>query len=260
MRSRVRPRPFAAAPKSADLPCRAHDGNFKTPFHHGLLGEPHRHLIGKLVEAYGQYKFTEMFNPFIVSFSEDGGNELSQWRAYAADGGGYSIGFDPQLLPPPRLEGWPITHLVRCVYGLDWIKDTARLRLRNLAERYVVATAPVYREGNHGRLYKSFVKSALEDAGLLIGRVKHGAFWAEREYRIVVLPIPEAAHESIEYRGSPRGLIPFIRLRMELRYTLRHVWVGPTQDPERGKAVATDFLGDGRPGLVDASAIPYTGR
>jgi len=45
LRSRVRPRPFAAAPKSADLPCRAHDGNFKTPFHHGLLGNPFDWLV-----------------------------------------------------------------------------------------------------------------------------------------------------------------------------------------------------------------------
>jgi hypothetical protein len=224
------------------------------------LDDRHHHLMNELLKGYEQLKFTEVFNPFILSFSDDGGNELGQWRAYAGDGAGYSIGFDPELLPMPRHRESPLLQLVKCDYDGASIRERARQHLKHAVERYVAATAPVYRKGNHHRLYASFIKAALMGAGLLVGRMKDSAFKAENEYRIVVLPLPETAHEFIEYRVGRRGLIPFIPLRMELRYTLRHVWVGPTQDPARGKAVAEDFLGFRRPGLVRASEIPYTGR
>ncbi len=39
------------------------------------------------------YPFTNLFSFYAISFCADGGDRLSQWRAYASEGTGYSIGF-----------------------------------------------------------------------------------------------------------------------------------------------------------------------
>ena len=86
----------------------------------------HRILITELSNLYDRFKLTRMFNPFVVSFSEEG-DLLSQWRAYSADGAG--------------------------------LKASARAMLMKLAHRYVEAAGSVFRDGDERRLYSSFVAS-----------------------------------------------------------------------------------------------------
>jgi hypothetical protein len=92
--------------------------------------------------------------------------------------------------------------------------------------------------------------------------VKDGAFSEEREFRVLVLPMPERAAEAIEYRVAARGLVPQIQLEMALGANLLDVeraYIGPAQDGALGTTVASGFLkrlGYGED-LVHASRVPY---
>ncbi len=109
------------------------------------LSSRQRVLLGEVVRCHDRFKLTRMFNPFIVSFSTKG-NLLSQWRAYSADGAGFSLGFEASALPPPRTEGMPITLLAQCRYGMDWFRAAARSLLISLTERFVNEVSPVWQE------------------------------------------------------------------------------------------------------------------
>ncbi|MGH7828855.1 MAG: DUF2971 domain-containing protein, partial [Candidatus Binatia bacterium] len=52
-------------------------------------------LVARFLEdtASALYPFTNVYSFYAVSFCADGGDRLSQWRAYAGEGTGYSIGF-----------------------------------------------------------------------------------------------------------------------------------------------------------------------
>src|SRR5215469_6623285 len=50
---------------------------------------------------------------FVASFSE-AGDSLSQWRAYASDGNGFSIGFRDEY--SSELAEWQHFRLVKCIY------------------------------------------------------------------------------------------------------------------------------------------------
>lgn len=53
-----------------------------------------RDAINKVAMSYNHSKFS----PYVCCFSEDG-DLLSQWRGYASDGSGFSIGFNSDIFP-----------------------------------------------------------------------------------------------------------------------------------------------------------------
>lgn len=59
-----------------------------------LSSEYSQDAINKVATSYNHSKFS----PYVCCFSEDG-DLLSQWRGYASDGSGFSIGFNSDIFP-----------------------------------------------------------------------------------------------------------------------------------------------------------------
>jgi len=53
---------------------------------------------------------------FVFSMSNDGGDELSQWRAYARPGNGYAIGFDAPAMKQMFVAAGLTSHFAACEY------------------------------------------------------------------------------------------------------------------------------------------------
>lgn len=224
-------------------------------------------ILGELVRLYDMGKTTRILTPYVASFSEVG-DLLSQWRAYSADGAGYSKGFTDFGLPATPVPDAPLAlWLVRCRYGLDWLKTSAKDTLLQLSKRFVEATEP-HRvdEESATRVITAYMITSFHHASTLVPRVKHEAFAEEREFRLIAVPVPGREREVVEYRPSPRGLIPYISLEFASVGNLlgvSRVFVGPTQDSDSGISAAAGFLdslGYSGQDLVQASQVPYRGN
>jgi hypothetical protein len=55
-------------------------------------------IINQLKQICDALYEKDLTLPFLFSFCDDHGDRLSQWRGYSDDSGGYSIGFDTDLL------------------------------------------------------------------------------------------------------------------------------------------------------------------
>jgi Protein of unknown function (DUF2971) len=149
----------------------------------------------------------------VACFCEHG-DLLSQWRGYAA-GSGYSIGFSTndwanQDDGPAQFP----TRLARVVYGrarqLREI-DGFLTRLSGALRGVKGGTVPM----RNKQIVAAILSHTAELAGLLI-RLKHPAFEAEHEWRVIAL-VGEAQPGDLSYRPSAIGPIPYVPLRLRNR-------------------------------------------
>ena len=207
-----------------------------------------------------------------LSQSED---DLAQWRSYCPPAAGYALGFDAAMLL--ELCAVPQRILVRCEY------DPAEQR-SHLAHQVVAARDAL-------KLYYGSLRRHPPPAGSLghqeiiarqsttlqrdFARIKHPAFHAESEWRLVeTLPINGKASMAGDlggtashlrpdgFRRSQTMLIPFRRIRFPTGWKeegfLRKVQVGPTIHPALAASSARIFLEEkGLGATVGESQIPY---
>lgn len=211
---------------------------------------------------------------FVASFTDDSavnngdesrpGDRLSQWRAYSSPVGGFSLGFDSNLIMTGWKLGRPggggIGHLLRCRYSArekteaarrigDWGFETLPRALKSCLEHF---RAEVCRDPNQAELGLIQLFSDSYSLGVTDGcylyseaaRFKHEAFSEEHEWRLVVqvgrqelLDAHRSAAESpiVHFRHGKFGVTPFINLPLRLTSAdspLRRVVVGPTQQEE----------------------------
>lgn len=205
---------------------------------------------------------------FVGSFSPHG-NQLSQWRAYCPDRGGYSIGFDGERLAAlATILGFD---LVQCVYPRDdyW---------PNL-EGLVRTTLDAFRTGlNEGQPEDELVSDCVDyfhaHLARLASRVKHPKFEEEDEWRLVSAPY---VHDPVElgFRKGPSFLMPYKEFQLwlhsdqemwgeveyapdDLRLPITEIIVGPTPHPEAAQLSAHMLCNQS--GLwpeIELSGIPY---
>lgn len=218
-----------------------------------------------LHKSSGQ-SISQIADLYLASFSSEG-NLLSQWRGYAADGMGYSIGVQKFRLPdsnPPDAD--KVLVLLECEY------DKANFRIRVGTELSEVVTGFEKYVRTYCLDVTTFndflVKSvgiALRQVALLIPRFKNEHFREEKEWRLVATPMPGHEKHVVQYRASDRGLIPYIPVDLadhnEL-LVLSDIFVGPRQCPDASVKALADFLSSlGYSGhdLARPSGIPYRG-
>lgn len=221
---------------------------------------------------------------FAACFCEDG-DLLSQWRGYAGGLGGYSIGFTPAALTqysyaiPGTIDGAPpatarpVT-LHKVGYGEAAAERCADALLEQLVWLLGMDGPPQYADPDVDYSDAAFLLE--HTVGLNAFRaaatVKHGAFAAESEWRLI------AQHER-QYltRVRPRavGLVPYVDLVVNARLSVAgpetvaqravsNIVVGPAKDqPSQVAAVkmllhsrGQDWL-DGV--LVRPSSTPFLG-
>jgi hypothetical protein len=165
---------------------------------------------------------------FGVCFSESK-DQLSQWRGYAQDGKGISIGFDKKLLEKLNLISEYHIAFGKVIY--------------NNAEEYA---GEIVNDNIQKFEYKGVGHVALElsqDYRMKFPFVKNPGFEEEREWRAVVcsqvgnynMPSSnEILFSKIKYRTSNDKLIPYIEMNFEKikQNIIKEIWIGPKSEVE----------------------------
>jgi hypothetical protein len=188
---------------------------------------------------------------FAACFCEDG-DLLSQWRGYAADGGGTAIGFDSRGLKGAAAEAG--FALGMCVYDAT-------------VQRAVVTEAIEHCIGEEiARRNNWAFHGPLADIIFRIGVFfKDVTFSEEKEWRLVS-PVIMFRDERMAFRPGRSMLTPYCKMSIlhEGGLPIRHVKVGPCPHMELAKSAVTALLMQhgnygplyGQP-IVFGSKIPF---
>lgn len=149
-------------------------------------------------------------NRYVSCFSLDG-DLLSQWRAYADDGKGIAIGFNPKQL----IEAFEVkAQGLFIVYENDRQKAIASLVLRECTKFYLLRKMQFDWGGD-----EEFDRIVSEEISFFInryvGQFKHRAFIEEDEYRIdLAIDSDINQNRELHYRVSKNNLlVPHLLLK-----------------------------------------------
>jgi hypothetical protein len=171
---------------------------------------------------------------FCVSFCTDG-DLLSQWRGYGDLGGGYALGFRPEML-----------------LGAGTYEQSPFRVLRRI----------IYDEGQQRRLVEDCLRATVDHAGFAVGSAfwqffseaiisfKDQAYSEEGEWRLVQFGRALQGGQvlwkhPVQFRDRKGKVVPYADLDLSSRrgayagkLPIREIVHGPTQDSERsGKAI-----------------------
>jgi hypothetical protein len=182
---------------------------------------------------------------FVLCFSEDGGDRLSQWRAYGGTSG-VCLKFNKS-----QLQGY-----CRASTG-----DQA-VALRKV--RYVAPEGDPYLNAEIEKLLKDFGETASDvaipvEVSIAGAFLKHQAFREEKEWRIIV---PQSKR-VLKHRVRGSLLVPYVELDVKSHFAdlLEAVIVGPISHREQtAKALQELLRGNGLSSIkVLCSDTPYRG-
>lgn len=189
------------------------------------------------------------WNTYVCCFSA-GGDLLSQWRAYGAQGNGYAIGFNPAVLKkegdtsPPKLSVFPMLYP----------RDQQVCTLRDfLAETMQI-------EGLRDLLRSHPQETFLEIAMALLimmAPLKNPLFDDEREWRIMIVEDEPDSQYKLFFRPIRGAIVPYVKVPLKPECFTRIVQ-GPTTHKEFGERSLQLFLRQNGLGHinVESSGIP----
>jgi hypothetical protein len=182
---------------------------------------------------------------FVVCFSEDGGDRLSQWRAYGGNSG-VCLKFKKTALMSYCHESNRNRGVV--FKKIDYVSPEGDARLNPLAEKILKGL------NETGSDTSIPAQVAIEGAFL-----KHEAFLEEKEWRVLVLQTDQALKHRV--RGSL--LVPYIELDLKTKLgdLLEAVIVGPISHKEQTAEAIKGLLGEKDLRCVEVwcSKTPYRG-
>jgi hypothetical protein len=206
----------------------------RTP--HPVLEELHASVARHVEEQLQNVRI------FCVSFCTDG-DLLSQWRGYGDLGGGYALGFRPELLLGAGIyERGPFRVLRRVVYEEG--------EQRRLVEDCLRAAVQHVGAGADSAFWQFFSEAIIS--------FKDVAYTEEGEWRLVQFGRALQGGEvlwkhPVEFRDRKGKVVPYADLDLSGsrgpyagKLPIREIVHGPTQDPERsGKAIRILLDGGG---------------
>ncbi|MEX1141925.1 MAG: DUF2971 domain-containing protein [Thermoleophilaceae bacterium] len=204
---------------------------------------------------------------FVVCFCENA-DLLSQWNAYGREGGGYALGFDGEALGSYDQAVIGTLDFFRVIYDRNEQIDavaTFCTRAFHQLELFLDGCDPGERDaavemaGDKLALMAQWFSASIKDA----------AFREEKEWRFICRN-PSATEQPAaydrEFRPTPRGIIPFVRLPLgkigadaspDGEFPLKRVRVGPTANVELSSRAINYMLKDsGFDIQAETSAIP----
>ncbi|MBR0706115.1 DUF2971 domain-containing protein [Bradyrhizobium liaoningense] len=194
---------------------------------------------------------------YVACFSEDG-DVLSQWRAYAADGMGFAIGFDPSKL---RVLSDHEANLKRMIYGGSAEEQIVTGYFSDFASALAPFASRLHTYGWPETTFESWVQLRISEFLHEVAfECKHPAFHEEREWRIMAL------RGEVRYRASANRLVPYRVLDMtsaqdEKLMPIEEIVIGPRAPAMESTRVLTylaDSLGYGHSGITfRRSSAPY---
>jgi len=214
------------------------------------------------------------YDAFIVSFTDDAavpeskpsklGDRLSQWRGYSNAAGGFSLGFDPELI----MNGWDecllngagsMCYLLRCKYSQkeknEVAKNVGKTRsedFKPVLEQYTAlfqkenGRLPNPDETDHlqKRAISRVLSVAFTDYYLRAAGFKDDSFSEEVEWRIVFHAVREKLVEKqtsnpnvpiLHFRPGRSGATPYIEFPLDLtspKSPLRRIVAGPSSNKD----------------------------
>jgi hypothetical protein len=165
---------------------------------------------------------------YVCSFSKTR-DQLSQWIGYCPDEGGFSIGFDFNLLPPNLFKDQGFA-FVKCIYDEKEQSGMIVKFLNTVIEAYC-------KNGVDPANTKRW-----EDFFSLAPQLKHPKFEDEQEWRLISKPTPI---EDAEFRIGKSMLVPYLKIRLaeaqdksienkDIKKPLcciSEIYIGPTTHP-----------------------------
>lgn len=169
--------------------------------------------------------FFSLENIYVACFCEDG-DLLSQWRGYANNGEGYSIGFDSARIifkiaenVDEKAPNMYVSSFLKVIYLEDEqkqiIKDTLKIYTDFMKENKINILDD---------MFKKFVTSFSECISRIICSFKHPAFIEENEWRILSFADKQSTSNVkekkddiniINFRANKEFLIPYIKLKLD---------------------------------------------
>jgi|SRR5215469_14938922 len=221
----------------------------------GVFARQFRQIMAEHIE--------QMAHLFVACFSR-AGDDLGQWRAYAANGSGFALGFDGAILEEAFIAGDNNT-TVNVYYD-----DEA---LSRAMERLVHSVIPVLAlpaaRNLDAPVIQQFVTSlgtGFSIAVLYVAMLfKHEAYTNEQEYRFLHVRQAGDPIDDLKQRARGTRIVRFAEFDWKKRspHALREVVIGPAADEQ----VARTFIGeclkigglDGDKVKIATSRIPYRG-
>jgi hypothetical protein len=182
----------------------------------------------------------EQMNVCVCSFSEHG-DRLSQWRAYAHEASGFSVGFhSEQVEHQAKSQDFS---LVRCIYDekqqRDLIEETV---LTSLGQDF--NTTPSRVDPEQPRTF--FVLATGGDFARRFAQlaplIKSPAFHEEAEWRLISTKGVDV--RTMSFRPGKSMLIPYVQFRLgsdKMKY-LHSLTVGPTPHRQLAEYAANSLL------------------
>jgi len=192
-------------------------------------------------------------DPYFVSFSNEtgdpqlSGDRLSQWRGYALNRQGFSLGFraDYMKRAADRLTDdlQAATFLLPCIYDLQLKQEIAanimwghgEALTRIARERVGMSTPQTERIIEDLNWQKEFRRLQISFLNFT-SQFKHDGFKEETEWRFAVYIFAGAPSRSlIHFRDGSFGRTPYIQIPLRLKdedSPLRRIVVGPSQNKD----------------------------
>jgi hypothetical protein len=202
---------------------------------------------------------------FAASFSSQR-NQLSQWRGYCPDSGGFMLGFDSskiQILA--KEQGF---QLARCIYDIDEQLAIIEKEIGNPLK--VSASKWSCENGNScidlDEIMKTNGKQRLDlalDLLNLAPKFKDPSFHEEEEWRLIAIAGPAWPRE-VKFREGKSMIVPYIEFKLTdkkkgMPLPIKEIMVGPTSHFDLSMLSVHQLLVDKHIGScqVVTSKIPY---
>jgi hypothetical protein len=185
---------------------------------------------------------------FVACFSESE-NSLSQWRAYANQGGGYCVGFGFSestkiALDCERLDAGEPPHLRKVIYDRDEQGHLVTEYLESVVKGVRIlldrdTSNPQYRPSDVAVMAIQAVNVLLD----MLICFKHPAFEEEHEWRLILVALESYEPRALRFREADGGLVPYRpayifdeKASQRPLFPLRSVTLGPLPEPIRTRS------------------------
>lgn len=203
----------------------------------GLLDEHLQQESGSSREHYSRLqKWTGICDQdqvFVASFSQEK-DKLSQWRAYCNHGGGFSIGFAPELIArQAKAQGF---HLMKCEYDPE--------KQKALCEEIIREGCRAASQTDNMREERNRDLKMLMELGIPILSMapvlKNKSFKEEQEWRLVSHHLSIQKAEHIQFRPGKHSPIPYVSFELvekkEDSLEIEEIVIGPNPDLRAAKS------------------------
>jgi hypothetical protein len=194
-------------------------------------------LRGFLAKAESAFGELGGYSVYACCFSEDG-DQLSQWRAYAKAGAGYSIGFNSYRLQSSQENTFYSSILVKVIYDQNVQRGTLQETINTFC-RYIEEHAGMepskLSEGVHGLVY--VLRTHLFEYLFLF---KDEVFREEKEWRAVLTAFSIDNTSDLRFREGQGSIVPYVAMNFpnsanDARLPISKVIQGPQIAPQIGE-------------------------